>query len=68
MKPFITILWGLGHKRLDSTIIYTHLVSFEADAYHHAVSKTVKEACDLIDKGFEYITEQDEVKLWRKRK
>ena len=57
-----------GHRRLDSTIIYTHLVSFEADEYHHAASKTVKEACELIDKGFEYVTEQDGFRLWRRRK
>lgn len=60
--------WVVRKKENDSTVIYTHLVGFEADEYRHAASKTVKEACELIDKGFEYVTEQDGVKLWRKRK
>ena len=67
-KDILHVKERLGHRSITSTLIYTHLVNFESDEFYHATSKTVKEACELIDKGFEYITEQDGVKLWRKRK
>jgi len=32
------------------------------------VTAGVKEACDLIDAGFEYVCDMDNVKIFRKRK
>jgi len=32
------------------------------------VAKTLQEACNLIEQGFEYVTEMDGVKIFRKRK
>ena len=49
-------------------LIYTHLMSFESDEFHVRVAKSIKEDEELIEAGFEYITERDEVKLYRKRK
>jgi len=67
-KDILHVKERLGHRNINSTLIYTHLVHFEADEFYHATSETVKEACELIDKGFEYVTEEDGVKLWKKRK
>ncbi len=36
--------------------------------FHVKVAKTLNEACDLIKVGFEYVTDMDEMKLFRKRK
>ena len=58
----------LGHRRLESTLIYTHLIDFKDEEYIVRVTKTVKEACQLNEAGFEYVTEMESVKLFRKRK
>jgi len=58
----------LGHKRLENTEIYTHLIEFENEEYHSATAKTVEEAKQLIESGFEYVTEMENIKLFRKRK
>jgi hypothetical protein len=58
----------LGHKRLENTLVYTHLVSFRKDDYVCKVAKTVEEATALIENGFEYVTEIDGIKLFREPK
>ena len=58
----------LGHKRLENTEIYTYLIEFENDEYHSATAKTIEEAKQLIETGFEYVTEMEDIKLFRKRK
>lgn len=42
----------LGHKRLENTEIYTHLVEFESDECHVAHAKTIAEEDKLIESGF----------------
>jgi len=37
-------------------LIYTQLVSFESDEFMVRVAKTLKEACELAEAGFEYFT------------
>lgn len=46
----------LGHRNINSTLVYTHLVPFDEDAqgYHHATAKDDKEAGELLDQGFRY--------------
>ena len=58
----------LRHRSIDSTMIYTHLVSFESDEFHVRVAKSIKEDEELIEAGFEYITDRDGMKLYKKRK
>ena len=59
----------LGHKSINNTLIYTHLVDFEqSDEYASAIATTIQEAQKLIESGFEYVTEIDSIKLFRKRK
>jgi len=38
------------------------------DEFHVKTAKTVEEACKLVEVGFEYVTEIDGVKIFRKRK
>jgi integrase len=64
--PFVKHL--LGHKHLTSTEVYMHLVNFESDEWTSNVAKTVEEACKLVEAGFEYVTEIDGTKIFRKRK
>jgi len=58
----------LGHRRLENTEIYTHLIQFENEEYHAAIAKTIEEAKQLVESGFEYVTDIEGVKLFRKRK
>jgi len=67
-KDILRVQDRLGHKSITSTLIYTHLVNFEADEYHTATSKSLKEDEELLKAGFEYVTERDGVKIYRKRK
>jgi integrase len=58
----------MGHKRLMTTLVYCQLIDNQPDEFTVKVAKTVEEACKLIEVGFEYITEIDSVKIFRKRK
>jgi integrase len=58
----------LGHKSILTTMIYTHLINFEADAYDSAIAETVEEARKLIEAGFEFVCDMDGYKLFRKPK
>ncbi|MEM5853682.1 MAG: tyrosine-type recombinase/integrase [Candidatus Aenigmatarchaeota archaeon] len=60
----------LGHKKIENTDIYTHLISFEGDEWHVAVARSLEEEKKLIEVGFEFVrySEKDEVAIYRKRK
>jgi len=49
-------------------MLYTQLISFESDEYSSAVAKNLEEARKLVEAGFEYVTEVEDCKLFRKRK
>jgi integrase len=67
-KDILHVKYMLGHKRIENTLVYTHLVNFATDEYTCKVAKTLDEASVLIEAGFEYVTAMDGVKLFRKRK
>lgn len=67
-KDIIYTMRFLGHKNIKNTLRYVHLIDFNKDDYHVSVAKTVDDACKLIEQGFEYVTEIDGAKLFRKRK
>lgn len=62
----------LGHKSVLSTQLYINIEAsifqYSNDEYNSAVAKTIQEAQKLIECGFEYVTEMDGIKLFRKRK
>jgi len=58
----------LGHRNIRNTMIYTQLIQFENDDYICKVSQTVERDKELIENGFEYVTERDGLKIYRKRK
>jgi len=67
-KDILHVMQVLGHKNIQNTLIYTHLMNFKDDEFTSKVAKTLKEACELVEAGFEYITEMDGAKIFRKRK
>jgi hypothetical protein len=58
----------LGHRNIESTLVYTQLISFETDEYHSAVVRTVEEARKLLETGFDYVCQKDDLMLFKKRK
>ena len=67
-KDILHVKQLLGHRNINSTLVYTHLVSFESKDFHVRTAKTLKEACELAEAGFEYFTKIDGVQVFRKRK
>jgi hypothetical protein len=67
-KDTLHVMKMLGHKNIQNTLLYTQLISFENDDFHSATAKTVQEIQKLVEAGFEYVCESDEVKIFRKRK
>ena len=62
----------LGHNSLKTTLIYIDLekaIFREAnDEFTVKVAEDLDEACKLLEVGFEYVTDMDGKKLFRKRK
>jgi integrase len=70
-REIMIVKQQLGHKDINNTLIY---IDMEAtlynltDDYICKTAKTTDESIKLIETGFEYVTEQDGIKLYRKRK
>jgi integrase len=67
-KDLLYVKQLLGHKDLRTTLRYTQLIDFANEEFHVAIAKSVGEAAKLIEQGFDYVTDIDGVKLFRKRK
>ena len=67
-KDILLVKAKLGHRRLENTLIYTHLIAFKDEEYTVRAAETVEQATKLIESGFEYVTEMDGVQLFRKPK
>jgi integrase len=58
----------LGHRRIETTLIYTQLLNLNDDEWTCKTAINITEATALIEAGFEYIAEKDAIMLFRKRK
>jgi integrase len=72
-KDILHVKSLLGHVSLDNTLIYINLEQAlfgESDnqEFHVKVAHNLEEACELIKVGFEYVTEMEAQKIFRKRK
>jgi integrase len=68
-KDILHVMKLLGHKSIKNTLVYTQLIDFpEDDEFICKVAKTVQEASQLIENGFDYICAIDDAKLFKKRK
>jgi len=59
---------ALGHRNINNTIIYTHLIDFRSDEYEVQIAETVEEAKKLGEAGFEHYDTIGDSHLYRKRK
>jgi len=68
-KDILFVKQQMGHKKIETTLIYTQLLQFEKDdSYTCKVAQNVEQATELIENGFQYVTEIDGLKLFKKRK
>jgi integrase len=72
-KDIIHVKTILGHKNIESTMVYINIESAlflaTSDEFTCKVANNEKEARELIESGFEYITTTpDNIMLFRKRK
>lgn len=71
-KDALYVMSFLGHKSIKNTMLYIQLeqaIFKEAsDEFTCRAAKTAEEAKPLIEAGFEYVCDIEEVKLFRKRK
>jgi len=67
----IAVMRHLRHKKLETTMHYLRGINLdyeEDDQWISRTSTTIEEDQKLIDNGFQYVTERDRTKLYRKRK
>jgi integrase len=70
-KDMYYVMQRLGHKSIKNTLLYVQLEEalFQGETnYISKVAKTEKEICSLVEAGFEYVTEFQGTKIFRKRK
>jgi integrase len=67
-KDILHVMKMLGHRNIQNTLLYTQLINFESDEFHSATATTVQDAQKLVEAGFEYVCDFNEVKVFRKRK
>jgi hypothetical protein len=58
----------LGHKCIESTLKYTQLIPLKEDEYDVTAATTIEEDQELLKTGFEYVTERNGMKLYRRPK
>jgi len=69
IKDPIAVMRHLRHKKLETTMHYIRAITIGGEEEHTCkTATTVKEATELIELGFQYVTEIDGYKLFRKRK
>lgn len=70
--PLFEVKERLGHRCISSTEKYVHwnrqLYQDKSDRYYFAAVSTVEQAQKLIETGFEYVTDMEGMKLFRKPK
>lgn len=67
----IAVMRHLRHKKLETTMHYIRAIILDEDPqYASAIAANVKEATDLVNNGYEYVTGEynDGGKIFRKRK
>jgi len=67
-RDILLVKQQMGHSNIRSTLVYTQLLNLDDDEYTCKTATNLEQATQLIENGFEYITDMDGLKLFRKRK
>jgi integrase len=63
-----TVMVLMGHKKLETTMKYMHLMDLDDDEWSVVGATTAKEATTLLEHGFTYQTTIEGIQLFKKRK
>ena len=58
----------MGHRKLETTMIYTKLIKYQEDEWTCRVAKNMETTQELIECGFDHVTNFEDNMLFRKRK
>lgn len=58
----------MGHKKIETTLIYTRLRGFGEEEYICKTATTIEESRKLIEQGLEFVHEFNGIMIFRKRK
>jgi len=65
----IVFLYSISRFKAPSLYQHgTNNIQVTNDEYHVKVAHNLKEACALVEAGFEYVTDMEDAKIFRKRK
>ncbi|MEM3618635.1 MAG: tyrosine-type recombinase/integrase [Candidatus Bathyarchaeia archaeon] len=68
-KDILHTMQVLGHKNIKNTLVYTQLAqNLGEEEYVCRVAKTPSAVQELIEAGFEYVCQKDDLTFFRKRK
>lgn len=72
-KDILYVMKFLGHKCIRNTLVYIDLERAiygtpSEEEFTVRVASTLDEACELLEAGFDYVTDMEGKKLFRKRK
>lgn len=71
-KDILYVMRFLGHRNIKNTLLYVQLAEaiFKdiSDEFICRVAKTPKEVAELIEAGFDHVTDMDGQKFFKKRK
>jgi integrase len=71
-KDIVHVQRLLGHRNIQNTLCYINLEQAifkdSIDQFHVKVADSIEDACKLLEVGYEYVTDMDGRKLFRKRK
>jgi len=70
LKDPIAVMRHLRHKKLETTMHYIRAITLTDDEEEYTVktANTIQQATELIEHGFQYITDMEGIKIFRKRK
>jgi len=68
-KDMFFTMKQMGHSKYETTLFYAQLIHFNnEEEYTVQVAQNLKEATELIAHGFQYVTEMEGLKIFKKRK
>jgi hypothetical protein len=67
-KDILHVMKLLGHKAINSTLLYTQLVNLEGDECDAKVAETRDEITELLEAGFEWVGQDQWLDMLSKEK
>ena len=67
-KDILFVKAQMGHRKISTTLRYTQLVEMGDDSFTVKIAQNLNEFTELLEQGFEYVSDYGDNKVLRKRK